>query len=96
MKQLIARLCLWILAKVGYRTDIVLSPSVMPFADEIAALVAEENGLTHGAVDVLGDSWLKFRRVATKLKKNHPDVLKRDIFKAIILVHEALESNVST
>jgi hypothetical protein len=91
MKNLIARFCLWVLSKIGYSPEFIIPGSVLPFADEITALCTEEAGLVHGSSDVLGDSWLKFRRVATKIKKAHPEIPKRDIFKAIILIHEAMD-----
>jgi hypothetical protein len=94
MKILLAKICLWILAKTGYQTEFILPPSMLPFADEMTSLIQSESELTHGSTDVLGDSWLKFMRVAQRIKKNHPEISKRDIFKAIIMIHEVMEKNV--
>lgn len=95
IKALVARFCLWMLAKVGYQTDIILPPEIHAIADEITALIQAEQNLIHGSTDILGDSWLKFRRVATKIKQAHPDLGKADIFKAVIMIHEAISRNVS-
>ena len=92
MRKLIIQFCLWVLAKLNYSGDFVLPPSMSAYSGEVADLVAAEFRLNHGSTDILGDSWLKFRRVATALKKAHPEVLKRDIFKAIIVIHEAIEN----
>lgn len=94
MKTLIVRICLWLLARCGYETSFILPVSVQPYADELADLVTNESGMVHGSTDILGDSWLKFRRVATMLKKAHPELPKSDIFKAVIMVHEASTRNV--
>ncbi len=66
--------------------DLPLSCRVI--GSEFKALIASESEMVHGSTDILGDSWLKFRRVASLIKKSHPEVPTSDIFKAIILIYE--------
>lgn len=69
----------------------LLPESMQSLRNEVISLCAEEAELNHGSTDILGDSWLKFRRVASKLKKAHPDLPKSDIFKTIIIICEEAE-----
>ncbi len=98
MKTKLIHLLLWLLAKLGYNAvpTELLPATIEPFHAEIKAMCIEEAGLVHGSTDILGDSWLKLRRVATKIKKAHPGLAKRDIFRAIIIIHEELEENVAS
>ncbi len=74
---------MWVLRKIGSE-PFILPVQIKAFEDEILALCREEKPLVHGSRDILGDGWLKFRRVATKFKKAHPTVPKRVIFKAVV------------
>lgn len=88
MKQFIIRACLLILRRLKYSQPLALPPSVAFYASEIRALIQSEAALDHGSGDLLGDSWLKFRRVATMFRRSHLDIPKHDIFKAIIVLYE--------
>ncbi len=70
----------------------ILPESMVPFEADMLALCKEEEPLVHGSVDLLGDSWLKFRRVAVKFKKAHPEVPKADVFRGIVIIHSKLKN----
>lgn len=89
LKNLVILVCLWILKKLSANPEI--PHTVFAYEAPLRMLIREEMPLNHGSVDVLGDSWLKFRRVATKMKKAYPHIPIRDLFRAIIVIHEQEE-----
>lgn len=81
--------CWWLLKK--FKISRGLPISVLPYRHQLMSLIVEEMPLEHGSTDILGDAWLKFRRVASQIKKAHPELRNRDIFQAILIIHAEVE-----
>ncbi len=79
---------------VSMHNEFHLPDTIAPYRPEIRALCEQEKVLAHGSVDILGDSWLKFRRVSTQIKKAHPELRNREIFQAVLIVYEEMEADV--
>ena len=88
MRNALIHLLLWLLAKLNAAPHLEIPPSVWHIEREIRELMEAEGQLVHGSTDIMGDSWLHFRRVATAIKKAHPEISKHDIFKSIVLLYE--------
>ncbi len=70
--------------------DFTLPPSIEPLKPQLCAIIDQEVKLTYGARDILGDDWLRLRRIATRFKRLNPSLDTHEIFEAILTLYREM------